>query len=289
MTPLEEDANTLLDFGFTYNQAKIYAAVARLHSASVGSISRMARVRREHVYRTLPKLEKMGLIERGLGTPAKIKALPVEEAFSALIKRQQEEANQKVSALMNEARRFTEHFRQNDWRTTSQDDEPEFSLLSEKDAVMSKMSTAIKNAQREIKIVASRRKLARIIFDLADLLKKTMKRGVKIQIVTQGPEDGDNLPRLIEENILPGNSLELKYATELAGQYLIIDGRDAMFATSTEDDPDDASLWTNNISFLTLIQKSFDDLWNASTNWNRFDSRHLCRKTAIARSAATNP
>jgi len=284
MTPLEEEADTLVDFGFTYNQAKIYAAIARLHSASVGYISRMARVRREHVYRTLPKLEKMGLIERGLGTPAKIKALPVEQAFSVLVKRQQEEANQKVSVLTNEARRFVEHFNKVDWRTTSQEDEPEFTLLSEKDAVLSRMAAIVEKAQTEIKISASRRKLARIIFDLADSLKKTMKRGVKIQMITEVPADGDNLPRIIEETTLPGKSLELRYANELASHYLAIDGKEVMFATSTNDTADGSSLWTNNSSFLTMILKSFDDTWNKSASWNRLNDGPVSEKAATVRS-----
>ena len=101
MMSLEEEATKLADFGFTYNQAKIYASIAKLHSASVSAISKMANVRREHIYRTIPKLEKMGLIEKSLGTPSKIKAIPLEEAFSFLIKQRQDEANRKLSALRN--------------------------------------------------------------------------------------------------------------------------------------------------------------------------------------------
>jgi sugar-specific transcriptional regulator TrmB len=284
MVPLEEDATTLIDFGFTYNQAKIYAAITRLHSASVGAISRMAKVRREHVYRTLPKLEKMGLIERGLGTPAKIKALPVEHAFSILVKRQQEEANKKVAALVNEASDFIEHFKQIDWRTTSQEDEPQFSLLSEKDAVMSRMTDIIERAQNEINIAASRRKLARIVFDFADLMKRALKKGVRIQILTEVPEDGDNLPRIIEESTLPGKLLELKYTSELPSHYLVVDGTEIMFSTSTKDDADNSSLWTNNRSFLALIQKSFDDSWRTSMSWNRVAVSHISEKTAVVHS-----
>jgi len=138
MATLEEDANTLSNFGFTHNQAKIYAAIARLHSASVGNISRMAKVRREHVYRTLPKLEKMGLIERVLGTPEKIKAIAVEDAFSLLIKKQRDEAERKISALNAEAEAFLEQLKQKDWKTTPEQTESEFSLVSERDAIMSK-------------------------------------------------------------------------------------------------------------------------------------------------------
>ncbi|MCZ2856768.1 MAG: hypothetical protein O2U62_06710, partial [Candidatus Bathyarchaeota archaeon] len=72
----EKNVEILTDFGLTGNQAKVYLAAARLRLASVGQISKVSKVRREDVYRILPKLEKMGLVERLLGKPTKIRATP---------------------------------------------------------------------------------------------------------------------------------------------------------------------------------------------------------------------
>jgi len=95
-----------MDFGLTRNQAKVYVAVARLRLASVGKISKVAKVRREDVYRILPKLQKMGLVEKLLGTPTKIRATPVEEALSLLIKHKEDEAREKVSSCDRRAERL---------------------------------------------------------------------------------------------------------------------------------------------------------------------------------------
>ena len=54
----------LSDFGLTHNQAKVYLAIAQLGLASVSQASKASNVRREDVYRIMPKLEKMGLIEK---------------------------------------------------------------------------------------------------------------------------------------------------------------------------------------------------------------------------------
>jgi sugar-specific transcriptional regulator TrmB len=54
-------------------------------------------VRREDVYRLLPKLEKRGLIEKLLGTPTKIRATPIKEAIAILIKREEEKASERVT------------------------------------------------------------------------------------------------------------------------------------------------------------------------------------------------
>lgn len=283
MATLEEDANALSNFGFTHNQAKIYAAIARLHTASVGGISRMAKVRREHVYRTLPKLEKMGLIERVLGTPEKIKAIAVEDAFSLLIKKQHEEAERKLSVLNADAEAFLKHLKEKDWKTTPEENESQFSLVSEKNAIMSKTAALIGNARKEISIAASRKKLAKFMFFFSDLLKKSTKKGVHINLLTEMPQEDDTLPRFIEEQISPGKSLELKYSG-LQTHYLIADNKEILIDTSTETDfAESPCLCTNNASLLALTQKSFADAWRTSMNWTRTGSATTSDKIVVTR------
>lgn len=267
MVTLEEDAAILGNFGFTNNQAKIYAAISRLRIASVGNISKAAKVRREHIYRTLPKLEKMGLVERMLGTPEKIKAIPAEDAFSALIKREREEAEKKMSMLAAESRTFLEHLRQREGGYLPEEDESQFSLVSEKESIMSKTAAMIGNARTEIVLATSRRKLAKFIFYFADLLKKSLKKGVHIKLLTQQPEEDDALPRIIEEYISPGKSLELKYANRVPTHYLIADKEMGIETSAEADFAQCPLLWTNNNCLLTLTQKSFEDAWRTSMNW----------------------
>jgi sugar-specific transcriptional regulator TrmB len=285
MVALEEDANKLSNFGFTHNQAKIYTAIARLNTASVGSISKMAKVRREHVYRTLPKLEKMGLVERVLGTPEKIKAVPVEDAFSLIIKKQQEETEKKISALNTEAKAFLEHLKQRNGTSTVENNESQFSLISEKEAIMSKTAALIGNAKREIGIAASRKKLAKFMFFFSDLLKKSTKRGVHINLLTEMPKEDDTLPRFIEEQVSPGKSLELKYSSELPTHYLIADNKEMVMDSSTEADfAESPCLCTNNSSLLALTQKSFTDAWQTSINWTKTGSAATSNKMVVIRS-----
>jgi sugar-specific transcriptional regulator TrmB len=56
----------------TLNQAKVYLAVIKLEKTTVVQVANFSKVRREDVYRILPSLEKMGLVERLLGKPTEI-------------------------------------------------------------------------------------------------------------------------------------------------------------------------------------------------------------------------
>ena len=106
----EKNAEILLDSGLTGNQAKVYFATARLRLASVAQISKASKVRREDVYRIMPKLEKLGLVEKLLGTPTKIRTTPVEEALSILIKHEEDTSSERVSTLKTETKTFLKHF-----------------------------------------------------------------------------------------------------------------------------------------------------------------------------------
>jgi sugar-specific transcriptional regulator TrmB len=69
---LLDAAGMLVDFGLTLNQARVYLSIVQLGCSTIGNISRESGVRREDVYRIIPKLEKMWLIERVPSTPTKI-------------------------------------------------------------------------------------------------------------------------------------------------------------------------------------------------------------------------
>src|SRR3989304_7985009 len=82
LSSIEQKAETLSSFGLTVKQAKVYLTLVFLGTSVVGEISKLPKVRREEVYRVMPKLEKMGLIEKTLSTPVKLKATSVENALS---------------------------------------------------------------------------------------------------------------------------------------------------------------------------------------------------------------
>jgi sugar-specific transcriptional regulator TrmB len=71
--------------GLSLNQARVYLAILKLKIRTVGHIAKFSRVRREEIYRILPTLEKMGLIEKILGKPTEIRVTPIKNALSARV------------------------------------------------------------------------------------------------------------------------------------------------------------------------------------------------------------
>ena len=79
---LNEVLEELTKYGMTKNQALVYVTLVSIGKASVKRISQVSGIRREEVYRLLPELEKIGLIERILGKPNKFRAIPPEKGIS---------------------------------------------------------------------------------------------------------------------------------------------------------------------------------------------------------------
>ncbi len=174
MSSLETNVEVLGGFGLTRNQAKVYMAIARLRLASVGQISKASKVRREDVYRILPKLEKLGLVEKMLGKPTKIRAIPVEEAVSILIKHEEEAAHKRVSAMKDKKETFLKHFAR--VPRIGLEEKANFALLSKRESIMNKMLTMMKKAESEFGIVFSRSQIMQFIHTFSEELQKTIKK-----------------------------------------------------------------------------------------------------------------
>jgi len=271
LSSLERNVEMLIDFGLTRNQAKVYIAIARLRLASVGQISKVSKVRREDVYRILPKLEKMGLVEKLLGKPTKIRATPVEEALSVLIKHEEDTARERVSTLKAKTKTFLKHFARAP--RLEVEEKANFALLSNRETIMGKMLAMIKKAEREFDIACSGRKIMQFMHTFAEQLKRITKKGIRVRIISDLADYEGSLPRVIEERISPGNSIDLRYADLLSSHYMIVDFKEALISTTTEGNMgENPCLWTNSDSLVGVFQGDFENLWHNSISWKTIET-----------------
>jgi len=267
----EKDVEVLLDFGLTCNQAKVYIAAARLGLASANQISKVSKVRREDVYRILPKLEKMGLAVKLLGKPARIRATPVEEALSTLIKREERTARERVSAMKAKTKTFLEHFAHAP--KLEVEERANFALLSEREGITNRMLVMMKKAEREIDIVFSRAQIVQFIYGFTEQLKETIRKGVKVRIISDVPDYEDSLPRVIEEQISPGNYVDLRYTDLLTSNYMLVDFAEAVISTVAEGNmAEKPCIWTNSDSLVGVFHTDFENLWHRAISWRTIET-----------------
>jgi len=100
----DENTDLLLGLGLSLNQARVYLTVLKLEKTTVGQVSKFSKVRREEVYRILPSLEKLGLIERLLGKPTEIRATPISDALSFLVSEEKAKSDDRLSGMRSKVK-----------------------------------------------------------------------------------------------------------------------------------------------------------------------------------------
>lgn len=263
MSNIERNAETLSSFGMTVKQAKIYLTLVSLGIAQVGDISKHSKVRREEVYRILPKLEKMGLIEKTLSIPVTLKAAPVENALSILIRIEEEKAKNRLDELVAKKEEFLSHHLTSMKENKSNGEQ--FALISEKTASLGKMTSLIEGANKEIICCISREKLFQFLKFSSEILAEATERGVKIRIISKSIEGEDKIANEIKRVIPNRKTVMLRYVESLPNHFMVIDNAEVFIATSTEGYlAEHPLLWSNNQSQIMVYRKLFEDLWTSS-------------------------
>ena len=277
MRSLQENAENLSDFGLTPTQAKVYLAIAQLGLASVSKVSKVAQVRREDVYRMMPKLEKMGLIEKILNKPTKMRALPMDEAFHVLIEREQEIAKERMSTLVAKRDAFLKHYKP--FRMETKSEEARFTIISGREGVMTKELAMVKRAKNAISIVTSRDKFTQFFHNYDDALKKATNKGIKVRMLLNVTEHDDSIVGTMKEYESAQAPINLKYTDQRSTHYMVVDYNEALLATSIEPTlRETAYLWTDESSLVGLLQKAFEGLWHASVELRIIETEAILEK-----------
>jgi sugar-specific transcriptional regulator TrmB len=264
LNSIEQNAETLSSFGMTVKQAKVYLSLVFLGTAAVGEISKHSKVRREEVYRILPKLEKMGLIEKTLSTPVKLKATSVENALEILIKNEEEKAKNRIAELSEKKAEFLKHF-QTSSKESKMGDGEQFSLTSEKAVALSKIKALIDSAQTQIEYVSSREKILQFVKFYSESLTAAIGRGVKFRFISNPAKGEDQLRKAVRQVFADKSGVSVRYSESLPNHFLIADSKQVLIATSTEGYlADKPLLWSNNLPHVRVYKKLFEDLWESS-------------------------
>ena len=270
LSNIEEGAKKLSKFGLTPYEAKVYIASVTLGTAPASSISKLAAIRREEVYRTLPKLEKAGLVHRIMGRPVKVKAVPLKDGLEILIKRREAEAKREISELNRRMKEFLTLFGTESRSLQLAEEETHFTLISEKESVNATINLLIKKTTTSIDVVDSSNSIIRFVLTYAENLAAAAERGVGIRILTECPDDESKIPETFGKHI-PNNSFTLRYVTDIPSRYVLFDRNQVMITTSAEECLSESKcLWTNEFSMVGLINRDFEDLYSRSTDWEKF-------------------
>jgi sugar-specific transcriptional regulator TrmB len=178
----DENTDLLLGLGLSLNQARVYLAILKLEKTTAGQIAKFSKVRREDVYRILPTLEKLGLIERLLGKPTEIRTTPISDALSLLVAEGKSKSDERLTGMRGTVKRLS----LKDWKQPLPEEESIYILIAEKKAILAKTSELIRNSRKEVSLIADKGLIIPILSQFSEECKQAIKKGSQIRLLFEG-------------------------------------------------------------------------------------------------------
>ena len=253
----DENTDLLLGLGLSLNQARVYLAILKLEKTTVGQVAKFSKVRREDVYRILPTLEKMGLIERLLGKPAKIRATPISDALSLLVSEEKSKSDERLTGMRSSVQRLS----LKDWKQPLPGEESIYILIAEKKAILAKTSELIKNSSKEVALIADKGRIIPVLSQFSDECKRAIKKGAQVRLIFEG-ESPDALLKEKVQKLIDGASVHVKFHREPLNHFIMSDDKEALITASKESGLGESpSLWTNNSNLIGVLRTGFESDW----------------------------
>lgn len=261
--------DTLLDFGLSNNEIRVYLHLARSGVRKAREISDALSLHRTETYRILRDLEKRGIISSILEKPLKFMATPFEETINILIKAKK----QKIKLLERQKKNLV-----NIWFSIPQQKiEPQnkeiFQILEGEEQINLKADELLENSKKEIYLLAPDLDLLRLYHSgFTDKLKKFSRKNLQVRLLTNfSPKSCfivDKM-KLTDVKYLSSNVEELP-------SFIISDQGQILFSIKNDNDVQDvgvrrkkgriSSLWTNYEAFVKALKMLFFELWNAENS-----------------------
>jgi sugar-specific transcriptional regulator TrmB len=256
-----EDIQTLTRLGLTVSQARIYLALVQSGPSTIRTISEVSKVAREHVYRTMVTLQKLGLFEKSIAKPVKFKATPMHDAVSILLQRRINE----TSELQEKTRELIQRFMKKNTKTTLQEEEPQFIMIPEKEALIKRREKLTANVQTSLDIIVSWKRFPQRVFRYGEAYKKALESRIKIRVIMDKPEDEKSLAqaRKLVKDLKKYPSFGIRYIlTPPPAIISVYDKKAALVSTSAIGGfAQHPALLLNNPCFLAIIQEYFELMW----------------------------
>lgn len=156
----------------------MYITLTALGLASASEISALSKIRREEVYRIIPKLEEHGLVTRKLNKPRKYSAIQPEKATQLLVeaklgnmKKELDKLRQRHVQLISKLKTIELLTHQNKCSTD---------VISKQDLFM-KLINMTQNAKRQIDAILPLENLKYVYLNSQKTLKKTFQKQSKFE------------------------------------------------------------------------------------------------------------
>ena len=252
--------NKLKDFSLNSYESKLWVALLSRGVSTAGELSDISNVPRSRAYDVLESLEKKGFIMVKIGKPIKYLAVSPREVVERVKTKVTEDAEQKTKILdqLKESDVLGELNLLHTEGIKLVDPADKSGAFRGRNKIYEHLSTMIKNAQKNIVLMTTKKGLERKHDALLAPLKKAAQRGVSIKIAV--PNNAD------KESVNQFSKIAEIRNTKNDARFCIVDNKELLLVM-TEDKKVhkdyDCGVWIDTSYFVDYFAKLFDNEWKS--------------------------
>jgi sugar-specific transcriptional regulator TrmB len=260
----KETLKILHQLGLSYTQARVYLALAEIVEAPVKTISKRSGIDRAEIYRKMPTLLKMGLIEKELSVPIKFKAVPIKEGLDLLQKRENIKHQELQKRIIRVAKKLNENNNK-----VKKENENQFAIIPGKKAHIEWIKKKHDKLQRNTHGILTWKDDKAIHMFCEKEIERARSRNVESKIIIYVPEN----EKKEFENYQKSNNIQNSSQKRIISEQPLVfggifDNNEVVIGT-TPNNPiqtGETVFWSNNSAVVSLFRNHFDQLWKTLDN-----------------------
>ncbi len=224
--------------------------------AEVQKISKQSNIARQDIYRIIPTLEELGLVEEIVATPKQYTAIPLNEGTLSLYQKKIDED----SRLKNSIQSLVKQSYKPD-RNAGKDSKSDFIITAYHKRVNMNLQKAYSEASSIDIVLSGGNAIDFLASCLYDSLLTAISKGAKIRTISKKTELHSATKKRLE-NLSKNANFKIKFVdSEFDFCMAIVNKEEMNISISEKAVP---SLWTNNYQIVSMSQLMFENLWNSN-------------------------
>ncbi len=252
-TPYDSLLTSLLEFGLTQNQARVYLFLSKNSSRSAPEISHILKIPRTETYHLLNGLQSKGITIAAFGKPTKFQAVPFDKSINILVNNERSRIDEleKQTLYMISQWNMIPDIETADALIK----ENRFQIVQGKVSIVGKLNQLINSAKKDVLLLGSEKDFMKFYHtDFIDSLKD-VNINLKILMSTN-----NNAPYIVDE--LPVKCIK-KFEDSLGENlwFLIKDCEEIFFFIKNSENEEMLAVWTDSKTMLNSMKLLFNMIW----------------------------
>lgn len=259
MSASDAQLQTLLDIGLTHRQASVYLYLATAGVCSVNAISKGTRIARQHLYEIIEDLHKMGLLQKLLENPLKLKATSPEIGLNMLMEKKSSE-HQKT---MENANALIETIKVARQKSDFKPKNPDFALISGIKPIVAEIGALHDRAKNTVDCLINWRGILVAYENAGEQYMKLLDNGVKFRMIMDVPPEKKQFEDALKP-LIHCPDCEIKYVPSVPAFLIIRDNKEILMSSSPTNPLETPYLQIHNSALVSLIREYYELMWKTN-------------------------